>query len=118
MKNGIHVKKDIFDFIKKTKIKDLQFGSEELITLYANLKDNDKVKVTRFKNKTPILFKNYNNFNFSFPNISGEIVNTYVVAKDKKTKKEEKIINLVFHWKNVFQGIKTPCINVFLGSFW
>jgi hypothetical protein len=26
---------------------------------------------------------------------------------------ERSILRVVFHWKNVFQGIKTPCLNVF-----
>jgi len=26
---------------------------------------------------------------------------------------EKPILRVVFHWKNVFQGIKTPCLNVF-----
>ncbi len=26
---------------------------------------------------------------------------------------DKKILRVVFHWKNVFQGIKTPCLNIF-----
>jgi hypothetical protein len=28
-----------------------------------------------------------------------------------------KILRIVFHWKNIFQGIKTPCLNVFDEAF-
>ena len=28
-------------------------------------------------------------------------------------KKKEKLLRIVFHWKNKFQGIETPCLNIF-----
>jgi hypothetical protein len=36
---------------------------------------------------------------------------TNIIIRTTKTK--TNIIRIVFHWKNVFQGIKTPCLNIF-----
>lgn len=115
MLNGIHVKNDIVDFMTKTKIDNLKKSSALIITLYGNVK-RGKVFITKEKNKIGILLNQYKDFKFSFPEELGDKVYTYIGCnKRKQDNKEVKILGLVYHWKNIFQGIKTPCINVFLG---
>lgn len=36
---------------------------------------------------------------------------TNIIIRTNKTK--TNILRIVFHWKNAFQGIKTPCLNIF-----
>lgn len=36
---------------------------------------------------------------------------TNIIIRTNKTK--TNILRIVFHWKNVFQGIETPCLNIF-----
>lgn len=115
MLNGIHVKRDILDFMTKTRINNLKRGSALITTLCGNIK-RGKVFVTKERNKIDVLLNQYENFKFSFPEGLGDKVYAYISCnKRKQDKKEVKIIGLVYHWKNIFQGIKTPCINVFLG---
>lgn len=84
-----------------------------ITTLYANLKD-DKVVVSREKNINEDILKNSVNLKFDFPEKFADKVYAYVVVYDKKKRKSRKLLSLIYHWKNIFQGIKTPCINVFL----
>lgn len=115
MLNGIHVKKDISNFMAKIKVGNLRKSSALTTTLYGNVKKG-KIVVTREKNKIGILLNRYENFKFSFPEETGDTIYTYVSCNRKgKNKRDIKILGLVYHWKNIFQGIKTPCINVFLG---
>jgi len=39
--------------------------------------------------------------------------NVVVEFKDPDTGDWEKLLRIVLHWKNVFQGIATPCLNIF-----
>jgi hypothetical protein len=40
---------------------------------------------------------------------------TNVIIGFQESGREEPIpiLRIVFHWKNIFQGIKTPCLNIF-----
>ena len=38
---------------------------------------------------------------------------TNVIIAFKDGEDERPILRIVFHWKNIFQGIKTPCLNIF-----
>jgi hypothetical protein len=44
---------------------------------------------------------------------------TNVIIGFKEPGKEEPtpVLRIVFHWKNIFQGIETPCLNIFDESF-
>jgi hypothetical protein len=44
--------------------------------------------------------------------IKEDQTNVLVSFRDKDGT-EQPVLRIVFHWKNVFQGIKTPCLNVF-----
>lgn len=112
---GIHTKRAILSFIKGTTVRELEKFLGAVITLYANLKGN-KVVITRDRSIPAILFKPSTKLEFSFPKESGGRVYTYITyfqEKDKR-KRPKKLLGLVLHWKNIFQGVKTPCINVFL----
>ena len=115
MLNGIHTKKEVLNLIKKTALSSLRRKSSSIIILYANLKQ-DKVVVVKDESRSAILLKKSTKLKFSFPKESGEMVYTYIVCSQKKNRqiKSKKLLGLVYHWKNIFQGIKTPCINVFL----
>ena len=115
MLNGIHIKKDVQGFMAKTKIVDLKRSYTLVTTLYANIK-NGKIIISREQNKVGVLLDHYDNFRFSFPLESEDKIYTYICCYKKTHLKEEtKILGLTYLWKNIFQGIKTPCINVFLG---
>lgn len=115
MLNGIHVKKDILSFMNKTKIENLKRSTALITTLYGNIKKGEII-IAKEKNKMGILLSNYENFNFTFPEETQDTVYTYIsCTRQGKAKKEVRILGLVYHWKNIFQGIKTPCINVFFG---
>lgn len=93
---------------------DLIYSTKGFTTLYSNEKGK-KVIITERKIDTKLIFDTDNDFYFSFPKATEEKVYTYIFSKNKKSNKIKKIIGLTLHWKNIFQGIKTPCINVFLG---
>jgi len=50
-------------------------------------------------------------FRIVFPPNQTDIL---VEFKDPASNSYIPILRIVFHWKNVFQGIKTPCLNVFV----
>jgi len=112
MLNGIHTQKEILSFLERKKLDSLKTRAP-IITLYANLKD-DKVVVSREENMNEDILKNSVNLKFDFPEKLANKVYAYVVVYDKKKRKSRKLLGLIYHWKNIFQGIKTPCINVFL----
>lgn len=115
--NGIHTGRDILSFTKNVDLEFFKKQRDLITTLYGNV-INDKIIITKAKNKIGALLNNYENFHFSFPAESGDNVYTYLSCQKLDTKEDIKIIGLVFHWKNIFQGIKTPCINVFLTKNW
>lgn len=49
-------------------------------------------------------------YRIAFP--QGE-TNVIIEFKDPDTGCWDKLLRIVFHWKNVFQGIATPCLNIF-----
>ena len=112
MLNGIHTQKEILSFLKRKKLDFLKTRTS-IITLYANLK-NDKVVVSKEENMSEDVLKNSVNLRFDFPKKFVDKVYAYVIIYVKKRGKYRKLLGLIYHWKNIFQGIKTPCINVFL----
>jgi len=50
------------------------------------------------------------NFRISFPQ---DQTNVVIEFRDPTSGSYAQILRVVFHWKNIFQGIKTPCLNVF-----
>lgn len=114
--NGLHNMRLIKKLITTETITQIRDRYDELITFYANIV-GVKIEVTEQKSKMKELLRDYHNFRIKFPD-PGEIRNTcHIVCNHKTSKKEICLINFVFNWKNIFQGIKTPCLNVFLGPF-
>jgi hypothetical protein len=114
--NGIHTMPEIKQFMNSVSSCHLQDRHEEQITLYANLQGGDVI-VTERKSKIRAMLDDNDRFSILFPDEFAESNNNYIVCCDKATCTEKKLLSFVFHWKNVFQGIQTPCINVFLGSY-
>lgn len=110
--NGIHTQKEIISFLKREKL-DFLKARASIITLYANLKDGEIV-ISKERNLGEEIAKDSINLKFDFPKKFADKVYAYVVFRDKKKRKSGKLLGLIYHWKNIFQGIKTPCINVFL----
>uniref|UniRef100_A0A6C0LMR7 Uncharacterized protein n=1 Tax=viral metagenome TaxID=1070528 RepID=A0A6C0LMR7_9ZZZZ len=99
---GFHTEESILSHIDKSfdEIKELKKGYE-IIYKYPDGKevkeDLDKIiKEAQDINKFSIDYKKCKQQNIE-------------ILYDSK-----KILKLAFHWKNIFQGIKTPCLNVFL----
>lgn len=49
-------------------------------------------------------------FMIEFPKDQTNVIISY---RDPESNQYKPVLRVVFHWKNVFQGIKTPCLNVF-----
>jgi len=49
-------------------------------------------------------------FRISFPENE---TNCLIEYRPNNQNEWRKLLRIVFHWKNVFQGIKTPCLNIF-----
>jgi hypothetical protein len=114
--NGIHTKGEIklvFTSVSSGSLRDIY---QELTTLYANTR-GEEVVITEKKGKMKSLLTDNRCFSFLFPEEAGQSKHNYIVCYDKRTGAEKKLLSFVFHWKNVFQGIQTPCINVFLASY-
>jgi hypothetical protein len=105
MVSGIHTNKEILSFINDQ-------GAEipPLVTLYSNVVKGE-VMVSESKG---VSWEKMIGFDFVFPK-KGEIY-SYIVVKNSNLEVDKKILGLILHWKNIFQGIKTPCINVFLAT--
>lgn len=114
--SGIHTEKEILKFFSSVSKSDIERSYEVLTLYYSNVRTG-KVIVTKQPNKIKELLAEYSDFELVYPSEASGVVNTYITAKNKTNGKIAKILNFVFHWKNIFQGIKTPCINVFLGPF-
>jgi hypothetical protein len=49
-----------------------------------------------------------------FPkNSAGEIDQTNIILYIENNSEKINLLRIVFHWKNKFQGIETPCLNIF-----
>lgn len=49
-------------------------------------------------------------FRIEFPKDETNVIVSYY---DEQKRTYEHILRIVFHWKNILQGIKTPCLNIF-----
>jgi len=114
--NGIHKMGIIKSTMTAISIEEIKDKYEEMTTLYANLREGH-VAITESRSKMKPLIEEFERFSFSFPDESDQVVNTFIIAFDKRSGEQQRLISLVLNWKNVFQGIETPCINVFLGPY-
>lgn len=114
--NGIHTMPEIKRFMGSVSTSDLKDRYEELTTLYANVQGGNVV-ITERKSKIKAMLEEHYRFSILFPEEFEESNNNYIVCYNKISGEEKRLLSFVFHWKNVCQGIQTPCMNVFLASY-
>lgn len=103
---GVHKQKILKDLIGK---KNLLAEVRNLFIYYANSHDG-KVIIRREDagEKIAKILKKYLGFKIVFPKGL-----THCKIIGIKGKMDEPLMQIVFHWKNIGQGIKTPCLNIF-----
>lgn len=107
IKLGIHKKDILEDLINK----DSFFQEvQNFFIYYANL-DKNKIIVRRedVGKKIRDILEKYVKFEITFPN---NVTHCKLMGIDNN-KKKTPLLQIVFHWKNIAQGIKTPCLNIF-----
>lgn len=106
IKMGVHRDKEIKDLIRRENFfKEIQ----DLYVYYVNI-DNNRV-VIREENvgkKIEEILKNILEFKLVFPKHE---THCKIVGVTKKG--VIPLLQIVYHWKNIAQGIKTPCLNIF-----
>ena len=103
---GIHTQKDISNLIQS---KNFSGEIKNLYIYYANYSgSNILVRKENAREKVGELLGKYNKFKIIFPE---NLTHCKVVGI--KNKKETPLLQIVLHWKNIAQGIKTPCLNIF-----
>jgi len=103
---GIHRKNELKDLIKKSNFfQEIQ----NLLIYYGNLY-NGKIIVRRedVGKKIKKIIKKYPNFKIIFPK---GLTHCKMVGTNGQI--SNPLLQIVFHWKNIAQGIKTPCLNIF-----
>lgn len=103
---GIHRKEELENLIKK---RDFFQEIQNFFIYYANYhKGKIVVKQEDTGKKIRKILKKYSNFKIIFPEKL-----TYCKIIGVKNKAFKPLLQIVFHWKNIAQGIKTPCLNIF-----
>lgn len=103
---GIHTAGVLEDLIKN----DNFFQEvEDLFVYYSNISQG-RVVVRREDagNKVKKIIGNFSSFKITFPD---DVSHCKIVRI--KNGNEHPLLQIVFHWKNIAQGIKTPCLNIF-----
>ena len=103
---GIHTKEALADLIrKKNFFKEVQ----NLFIYYANCRDGKVIiKKEDAGKKIDRAISKYSKFKIIFPKRL-----THCKIAGAKGGKSEPLLQIVLHWKNIAQGIKTPCLNIF-----
>ena len=81
-------------------IKNIATDKYKIVYIYPDGNKEEDIK------KIMDIFEDIDKFNIDFKECKQQNI---VIRYDKIP-----ILQVVFHWKNKFQGIKTPCLNVFL----
>jgi hypothetical protein len=102
---GIH-KQEIMGQLIKNNI--LFKEIKNLFVYYSNLLKNKVVVRKENLGEKIKTLNNFSNFKIIFPE---EV--TYCKIVGVKDKKQTPFLQIVLHWKNIAQGIKTPCLNIF-----
>ncbi len=103
---GIHRKEIIREFIENDSfLKEAQ----NLFVYYSNTK-RGKIIVQRedVGNKIRKILNTFSEFRIIFPKRT-----THCKLIGIKGENQQPLLQIVFHWKNIAQGIKTPCLNIF-----
>lgn len=104
--SGIHRKEELENLIKKDNFfKEIQ----NLFIYYSNYhKSKIIIRSENVGKRIGKILKRYSDFKIIFP--KGLTHCKIVGAKGRVSK---PLLQIVFHWKNIAQGIKTPCLNIF-----
>jgi len=103
---GIHRKEDMENLIKKDNFFE---EAQNLFMYYGNsYKGKIFVRQENVEERIKKILEEYNNFKIVFP--AGLTHCKIVGVKNSLSK---PLLQIVLHWKNIAQGIKTPCLNIF-----
>ena len=104
--SGIHRKEELENLIKKDNFfQEIQ----NLFVYYSNiLKGKITVRKEDVGERIKKILEKYSDFKIIFP--KGLTHCKIIGVKEKDFK---PLLQIVFHWKNIAQGIKTPCLNIF-----
>lgn len=106
IKSGVHRKDELGELMK-----DKNFFSiaENLLVYYSNFY---KGKIVIYKEdagkKIKEILEKLDNFKIIFPD---GLTHCKLIGFNNKLSRP--LLQIVFHWKNISQGIKTPCLNIF-----
>lgn len=105
---GIHVQELLGRLIKR----DNFFEEVENSYIYYANSYRGKIIVRKdnVKEKVDGLSRKYSEFKIIFPENR-----TQCKIVGLRSGKQDELLTVVFHWKNVAQGIQTPCLNIFEG---
>lgn len=103
---GVHKKEVIQKLIQKD---NFFHEIKNLIVYYGNL-DKGKILVRKedVGKRIKKILKEYSEFEIIFPKKL-----THCKLVGVKGGKTRSLLQIVLHWKNIAQGIKTPCLNIF-----
>ncbi|OGY48785.1 MAG: hypothetical protein A3J65_03820 [Candidatus Buchananbacteria bacterium RIFCSPHIGHO2_02_FULL_45_11b] len=104
---GIHKKEKISALIRSD---DFIFKAQKLILYYGNL--SDKKIIVSSEDVGSSLKKILSKFKYFKINFSPDVTCCKLVGVDSKGN-NVTLLQIVLHWKNIAQGIKTPCLNIF-----
>lgn len=104
---GIHKKEEMSALINSDAFIE---RAQKLILYYGNL-SGDKINVTT-QDVSSSLKKILSKFQYFKINFSPNVTNCKLVGVDKK-ENTTPLLQIVLLWKNIAQGIKTPCLNIF-----
>ena len=106
IKLGVHRKDELRELIKD---KNFLAHAENLLVYYSNSYEG---KIVIYKEnvgkKIKEILEKLNDFKIIFP--EGLTHCKLVGFRDNSSK---PLLQIVFHWKNIAQGIMTPCLNIF-----
>ena len=103
---GIHKDEEIRDLIVKD---DFFQEIQNLYVYYVNY-DGKGILIRKedIGNKIQREIKKFSDFKIIFPKLK---THCKIISITKKG--DIPLLQIVYHWKNVSQGIKTPCLNIF-----
>jgi len=103
---GIHKDEEIQDLINK----DNFFQEIQNIYVYYANYSGEKILIRKENagNKINELIKLFSDFKIVFPKAE---THCKIIGKTKNG--NIPLLQIVYHWKNIAQGIKTPCLNIF-----
>ncbi len=104
---GIHKKEEMSALINSDTFIE---KAQKLILYYGNLSGDEVIVSTQDVGNS--LKKILSKFKYFKINFSPDITHCKLVGVDNK-ENTIPLLQIVLHWKNIAQGIKTPCLNIF-----